>query len=247
MSLSVPLRKTPAFTLVELLVVIGVIALLVMLHVSARAGVRRHTKVAMCANNVQMLTCALHLYGGENDYKLPGQATGSWIWDLYREVADQLAGFGLEWRNFYCPGTSVRFTDKDYRDLWNWSSTFRVTGYAFALWGSSTLTTTNQNRTLEIQTVQVGAVRVLMPNAQRVLVADATISAPGQNNPALRYSSGYNYTSIQGGFVLPHLAAHLEGKFPVGGNVGMVDGHVEWRKFDDMFPRTIGASPVFWW
>jgi prepilin-type processing-associated H-X9-DG protein len=34
---------------------------------------------------------------------------------------------------------------------------------------------------------------------------------------------------------------------PTGGNLLMLDNHVEWRKFNSMLPRTIGNVPVFWW
>jgi len=27
----------------------------------------------------------------------------------------------------------------------------------------------------------------------------------------------------------------------------LLDAHVEWRPFVQMFPRTTGSSPVFWW
>jgi prepilin-type processing-associated H-X9-DG protein len=41
----------------------------------------------------------------------------------------------------------------------------------------------------------------------------------------------------------------LNGLIPLGGNVGMLDGHVEWRNFTNMLPRAgSGASaPFFFW
>jgi prepilin-type processing-associated H-X9-DG protein len=49
-----------------------------------------------------------------------------------------------------------------------------------------------------------------------------------------------------------HRTSHLIRGFPVGGNIGMLDGHVEWRKFQYMFPRTNPSVngvpiPTFWW
>lgn len=80
--------------------------------------------------------------------------------------------------------------------------------------------------------------------ASRVLVADATISTasalPGYAHPE------NNYTAIYGGFPLPHVSPHLKGNVPAGGNLGFKDGHVEWRDFELMTPRTSGA-PYFWW
>jgi len=45
------------------------------------------------------------------------------------------------------------------------------------------------------------------------------------------------------------LTPHMNGNVPLGGNLGMLDGHSEWRKFQFMFPRdqTGSGAPVFWW
>ncbi len=44
-----------------------------------------------------------------------------------------------------------------------------------------------------------------------------------------------------------HRTSHMAGFLPAGGNLAMLDGHVEWRKFDDMHVRAAGSGPVFWW
>jgi prepilin-type processing-associated H-X9-DG protein len=61
----------------------------------------------------------------------------------------------------------------------------------------------------------------------------------------------YNWSSINGGYVYdgqpkPHLSAHLNGLIPLGGNIGMLDGHVEWRNFTNMQARADG-TPYFYW
>ncbi|MCX7867151.1 MAG: hypothetical protein N2438_08495, partial [Limisphaera sp.] len=55
-----------------------------------------------------------------------------------------------------------------------------------------------------------------------------------------------NYTRIMGGWSKPHRSPHLNGPIPSGGNVGMLDGHGEWRKFPPMRVRTL-SGPYFWW
>jgi prepilin-type processing-associated H-X9-DG protein len=99
------------------------------------------------------------------------------------------------------------------------------------------------------------------PAAQRVLVACATISiqTPGPLPPpsgtvgtpsnSKKYTGGYSYDMITtGGYRKPHLSPHLNGKTPSGGNIGFMDGHVEWRKFADMqFRGYSDTCPVFWW
>ena len=81
-----------------------------------------------------------------------------------------------------------------------------------------------------------------------VLVADATICTPAGVPYAQRYTyPGISYTQVKGGFYIPHLSPHLKaGRFPSGGNVGFKDGHVVWRKFDEMDQRCNGGES-FWW
>jgi prepilin-type processing-associated H-X9-DG protein len=120
-------------------------------------------------------------------------------------------------------------------------------GYAQTFQNTVTLGQTNQNPSI-IPGPITYITQMLPPPmpTERVLAADATISAPGQNNPNNKYS--YNWTDIAGGYSKHHLSAHLEGSVPIGGNVLMLDGHVEWRKFAVILPRTTaGSAPVFWW
>jgi hypothetical protein len=80
--------------------------------------------------------------------------------------------------------------------------------------------------------------------SDRVLVADATISN-GTTQPGYAHPEN-NYTTISGGFYKQHVSPHLNGNIPAGGNVGFKDGHVAWRKFELMAPRTL-SGPYFWW
>jgi len=87
-----------------------------------------------------------------------------------------------------------------------------------------------------------------VPNADRVLAADVQLTFGGSDYTK-RYS--YNWSDVPGGFHIHHLSAHLDssGKIPRGANLLMLDGHVEWRRFDDMQCRTyqVANAPYFWW
>ena len=65
-----PMRRPgphpPAFTLVELLVVIGIVALLVGLLLPALGKARQATRRAMCLSNLRQVGAGIHLYA--NDY-----------------------------------------------------------------------------------------------------------------------------------------------------------------------------------
>ena len=104
-----------------------------------------------------------------------------------------------------------------------------------------------------------GSVFIPAPNSgQRVLVADAVTSLTAENVEAARNS--YHYTVPPGGGTTRPLAAktfttpHMKGKLPGGGNLLMLDGHAEWRRFELMHVRASNQSsgfspvpPTFWY
>ena len=250
------------FTRLELLVIIGLLALLATIQVSAHAGAKWRTREAMCASNVRKLTMVLHLYGNDNENKLPVMSgNAAWAWDMPTNVADDLISYGLHKRDFYCPSTAPEFTDwENFLDpapghnLWDWGPTFHIVGYILAISGpASRLSSTNQNATLLAEPRKGSPFAFYPPqppppNSERELVADVIISAPGQNNATLRLTGTYNYDNILGGYYRLNISSHLNGHLPQGSNIGYKDGHVAWRKFSDsrMAPRTVSGA-TFWW
>jgi prepilin-type processing-associated H-X9-DG protein len=79
--------------------------------------------------------------------------------------------------------------------------------------------------------------------SERAIFADATISEG--HNEQNRAANEYN--KIQGGWTSLHTSSHLNGRFPAGGNISMLDGHTEWRNFKLQHVRTDGSEPTFWW
>jgi prepilin-type processing-associated H-X9-DG protein len=230
---------------VELLAIIGMVLLLALLQWPVLAKARNHTAIAQCAANLRQVTMAFHVYAAENNDKLPTGTAGSWAWDMPWSLGTTLGGYGAPRDALYCPAN----LDQNVDALWNFASNnFHVIGYALTLPGGGSISSTNWNSTLTPQPVLPGPVIWPPPlAAQRVLVADATLSVPGQNNEANRAS--YNYTSIPGGYAAPMRTSHLDRFLPAGGNLGMLDGHVEWRAFQQLHVRTPAgsATPVFWW
>lgn len=258
-------RRNSGFTLIELLVVIAIIAILAAMLLPALSKAKDKAKRVQSLSNVRQLVIAVHGIANDNNDKLPKlepPGSASWAWDIPWDVGEtMLESVSKQKKVFFCPGTAPRYSDQENfvdpvagRNLWefgktpgNLSAGFHIAGYVFAFSGSlSKLDPTNQNTTLQAEPIKVNAFLTLPPpsNSDRMLVADVTISDPGNGTYANRYT--YNYTDVKGGYYKDHITAHLKGKYPLGGNVGFKDGSARWNKFDDMRQRAV-AGQSFWW
>ena len=75
------MRASRAFTLVELLVAIGVIAILAALVLSVFSRTRATAQAITCRNNLRQWGLATHLFAADHDDFLPpeGKADADWM------------------------------------------------------------------------------------------------------------------------------------------------------------------------
>jgi len=80
-------QRVFAFTLVELLVVIGIIALLISVLLPAMSRARESAKAIACGSNLRQIGAAIYMYGNENKGLLPvgclaiNSSGGNLVWD----------------------------------------------------------------------------------------------------------------------------------------------------------------------
>jgi len=247
-------RLRRGFTLIELLVVIAIIAILAAMLLPALTRAKAKAKRTQCSSNLRQFSLALIMYANDNRDKLPplDNAANSWAWDVPKAAADAMVANGTSRGVMYDPELPSPVPTVPVDNFWHFAGdSVRVVGYALSLPNNSCINPTNWNYSTIPQEIKSGGpINFPPPPAtDRPLGACATLSANGQKDPKKR--STYNYTAITTGVYRPHRTSHLSGSLPAGGNIGMLDGHVEWRKFELMLPRVAngvpGTTPVFWW
>ena len=251
-----------AFTLIELLVVIAIIAVLMAILLPSLKRAREQTRRTVCANHVRQQSMSLLMYAQQNDGKMP-LATfggGEWLWDISYFATDAIIKNGGRKKIFRCPSNQIN-TSKDnywrYSEFQNFFSSgietpeptldsdrqqyWRVVSYCYLMEtkggrgnifaaGESGSRVPDPHRKFVKTTTQVGH------HARMEFVLDTVIEYPNT------------------GWILPDRFAdwaqgtnHMDKRDPDGANIGFLDGHQEWRHFENMYQRYTRQGVFFWW
>jgi prepilin-type N-terminal cleavage/methylation domain-containing protein/prepilin-type processing-associated H-X9-DG protein len=258
-----------AFTLVELLVVIAVIAILAALLLPALSGAKDQAVRTDCENNERQQVLAFTMYASENKEFLPVDTGAYQAWDLQQLAGNLLVAEGAPYKVWYDPGTAQLYNDQDYVAFWTnqsvmydgESEALRHVGYTLTLPGIGEYTEedgtsfnypTNVNQKLNPGAMTYNGKNLPIVPSARVLVACVTITSLG-TSANLAVMEQYPWTALPHSLdpdvpgTKPFTSSHLlPNRRPLGGNMGMLDGHAEWRRFQNFIPRT-GPQPSFYY
>ena len=132
-------RPRHGFTLVELLVVIGIIALLISILLPSLQGAREKALQVNCAANQRSFGQSVHMFVNENDSRVPGTQNnggGSNSWTPgYIGLPDYIAlqsTYGMSPDALLCP--SATFREQDYNSG-GWPQPFDDLSPVMIIWG----------------------------------------------------------------------------------------------------------------
>jgi prepilin-type processing-associated H-X9-DG protein len=137
--------RVGAFTLVELLVVIGIIAVLVAMLMPALQKARTSSRTVQCASNLKQIGGGIMMFANANNGRAPGQATGKlsngsprvipWAEILSAEMFSKKNPTAYNYKNYqqipsgglfiaevarlYCPDWPYQMSNPNYRRVYS--------------------------------------------------------------------------------------------------------------------------------
>jgi prepilin-type processing-associated H-X9-DG protein len=227
--------KSAGLTLVELMVVVAMTALLSAIMLPALSTAKEKTRRAVCKNNIHQLLQVLEMYADENEQFLPSCGDDKGYYHsivLSDAVFTNLVDMAGSSNILYCP--NIAFGSSPNPVPQHIANIGYVIGYSYLAESIAGSSKSPDYTVLPVKVPTTGT-------STNELLADAnywTGSAspgyfPAQMKVAPHTSTGAAMAQSSAYTVgLPGSSVASVGA--VGGNIGFVDGHVEWRNLPQM-------------
>lgn len=225
-----------AFTLIELLVVIAIIAILAAMLLPVLGRAKEKGKRAACKNNMRQCIMSIHMYANDFSDKVPTARENQGLWHAVRVSSvtwTNLSLYSGNWRVLDCPNFIF-----NTNFLSRYSATYGyLIGYQYL--GDAVIPPAN------IQYPWFSPSK-LSGITNCVILADANHWGNDGAKVAVHTKAGS--VTEQGS----SWTRNLKGVTPAdigaeGGNVGSVDGSVEWKKIGQMAKQNQASSYQFYW
>jgi len=266
------MRNQRGFTLIELLVVIAIIALLMSILMPALSVAREQGRRATCAHHEKNMGMGLFMYANDYDGKLPMNTVERWLFDVSYWTTDfLLQSGGFDRHIFYCPswkqrdniifwrygenlpaGTSETYPVAEPQDATTRKNLHRIMGYFYFIDILTADGKHRQNQHMSPDGQQKEWVRSLMATKRAPAMVDLISDVTASDGPDRETA---DFSRARGGcwdrWQVLDRSNHLKkGTKATGGNIFFVDGHVQWRRFEEMQHRWFFqayGNPCFWW
>lgn len=217
------LKKYHGFTMVELLVVVGVIAVLASMLFPVFAQAREKARASTCTSHLQGLTMAMLMYVQDYDEQLPLAVALTSTPPFFAPWHNLIDPYVRNKQVWLCPSSSIPANDAD--------------GSPTSHFGYNAYYLTKLERDFSnVGTTQTGVrMSAVVSPGETVVLTDAQASISGSR------------CGLDGKYLLPPSLPNTDCwglpsvRHTDGCNVSWLDGHVQWRRLDQFYS---GQNPT---